>query len=170
MPLFSFSFREILPIQAPLVQTSTRPLTQPSLALSQESCSRPCTLARGFSSPGPRAGPRELIVLMHSSYSLIFQCPLSLVSDFRICWNTIGCSLCSSDQLGVSQVRRESGLCSHLSHCHLKNKSVFYFFLIQFWMIICFKKFIHFFHIVQLVSIQLFIIFSYNSLYACCVS
>ena len=41
VPLFSFSFWEILPIQATLVQTSTWLLTQLSLALSQESCSRP---------------------------------------------------------------------------------------------------------------------------------
>ena len=45
VPLFSFSFWEILPIQAPLVQTSPWLLTQLSLALSQESCSRPCTRA-----------------------------------------------------------------------------------------------------------------------------
>ena len=75
--------------------------------------------ARGFSHPGPRAGPRDLIVLKNSSYLQIFQCPLSLVSDLHICWNTIGCSLCSSDQLGISLVLRGSGLCSHLSRCHL---------------------------------------------------
>ena len=46
----------------------------------------------GFSHPGPRAGPRDLVVLKHSSYRLIFQCPLSLVSDLHICWNTVGCS------------------------------------------------------------------------------
>ena len=74
---------------------------------------------RGFSRPGPCTGPRDLIVLKHSSYHQIFQCPLSLVSDFHICWNTVGCSLCSSDQLGVSPVLRGSGLCFHLSHCHL---------------------------------------------------
>ena len=45
VPLFSFSFWEIVPIQAPLIQTSTWLLTQPSLALSQESCSRPCAQA-----------------------------------------------------------------------------------------------------------------------------
>ena len=59
---------------------------------------------RGFSRPGPRAGPRDLIVLKHSCYRQIFQCPLSLVSDLPICWNTVGCSLCSSDQLGISLV------------------------------------------------------------------
>ena len=116
---FSFSFQEIPPIQAPLVQTNTWPLTQPSLALSQESCSRPWTLARGFNLPGPHSGPRDLIVLKHSSYHLIFQCPLSLVSDLHICWNTVGCSLCSLDQLGISLVPRGSGLCSHLSCRHL---------------------------------------------------
>ena len=121
--IFSFSFQEILRIQAPLVQTSTWPLTQPSLALSQESCSRPCTPAGGFSCPGPRTGPRDLTVLKHSSYRLIFQCPLSLVSDLHICWNTVGCSLCSSDQLGVSLVPRGSGFCSHLSRRHLPSTS-----------------------------------------------
>ena len=68
---------------------------------------------------GPSAGPKDLIVLKHYSYRLISQCPLSLVSDLHICWSTIGCLLCSSDQLGVSLVPRESGLCSHLSHHHL---------------------------------------------------
>ena len=79
--------------------------TQPSLALSQESCSRPggCQ-AWGCSCPGPRAGPKGLIVLKHSLYCLIFQCPLQfLVSNLHICWNSIGCLLCSSeDRLGVS--------------------------------------------------------------------
>ena len=62
----------------------------------------------GFSCPGPGAGPRDLIVLKHSSYHLIFQCPLQfLVSDIHICCSTGGCSLCSSDQLGVSLVQGE---------------------------------------------------------------
>ena len=74
---------------------------------------------QGFSCPGPCAGPRDLIVLKHSSYCQIFQCPLSLVSDLHICWNIIGCLLCSSDQLGVSLVPRGSELCSHLSCRHL---------------------------------------------------
>ena len=74
---------------------------------------------RGFSRPGPRTDPRDLIVLKHSSYHQIFQCPLSLVSNVHICWNTVGCSLCSSDQLGVPLVLRGSGLCSHLSRRHL---------------------------------------------------
>ena len=68
---------------------------------------------------GRHAGPGDLIVLKHSSYPLIFRCPLSLVSDLHICWNTVGCSLCSSDQLVISLVLRGSGLCSHLSHRHL---------------------------------------------------
>ena len=70
----------------------------------------------GFSHPGPCAGPGDLIVLKHSSYCQIFQCSLTLVSNLHICWNTVGCSLCSSDQIGVSLVLRGSGLCSHLSH------------------------------------------------------
>ena len=54
------------------------------------------------------------------SHHQIFQCPLSLVFDLHICWNTLGCLLCSSDQLCVSLVLRGSGLCSHLSRCHLE--------------------------------------------------
>ena len=119
-----FLFEKFLLFKPP-VQTSTWPLTQPSLALSQESCSRPCTPAVGFSCPGPRTGPRDLIVLKHSFYRLIFQCPLSLVSDLHICWNTVGCSLCSSDQLAVSLVLRGSGLCSHLSWGHLPQFVLF---------------------------------------------
>ena len=69
--------------------------------------------------PGWRTGPGDLIVLKHSSYCMIFRCPLSLVSDLNIRWNTVGCSLCSSDQLGISLVLRGSGLCSHLSRHHL---------------------------------------------------
>ena len=41
-----------------------------------------------------------------------------LVSDLHICWNTVGCSLCSSDQLGISLALRGSGLCSHLCCRH----------------------------------------------------
>ena len=77
--------------------------------------------SRGFSLSGPCAG--DLIVLKHSYYHQIFQCPLSLVSDLHICWNTVGCSLCSSDQLGVSLVLRGSGLLSHLSRRHLLTMS-----------------------------------------------
>ena len=117
--ILPFSFQEIPPIQAPLSKQAPG-LSQPSLALSHESCSRHCSPAGGFSRPGPCSGPRDLIVLKHSSYHLIFQCPLqSLVSDLWICWNTVGCLLCSSDQLGVSLVPRGSGLLSHLSCCHL---------------------------------------------------
>ena len=60
------------------------------------------------SPPGPCAGPRDLIVLKHFPYHLTFQCPLQfLVSNLHICWDTVGCSLCSSDDwLGVSLVHR----------------------------------------------------------------
>ena len=76
----------------------------------------PASPAEGFSLPGPR----DLIVLKHSSYHVIFQCPLQFsVSNLHICWNTVVCLLCSSDQLGVSLVLRGSGLCFHLSHHHL---------------------------------------------------
>ena len=101
--------------------TLDRPMLLPSLPLSQDSYSRPCAPARGFSHPGPHAGPRDLIVLKHSSYSLILQCPISLVSDLHICWITVGCLLCSSYQLGVSLLLRGSGLCSHLSLRHLPD-------------------------------------------------
>ena len=80
---FLFLFKKFLLFKPPW--SSTWPLTQSSLALSQESCSRPCTPARGFSHPGPHSGPKDLIVLKHSSYRLIFQCPLSLVSSLHIC-------------------------------------------------------------------------------------
>ena len=81
--------------------------------------------SRGFSCPAPCAGPRDLIVLKLSSYHLIFQCPLSLVSNLHICWNTVGYSLCSSDQLGISLALRGSGLRSHLSRHHLPRNSIF---------------------------------------------
>ena len=80
-------------------------------------------LSWGFSRPGPHAGPGDLIVLKHSSYHQIFHCPLALVSDLHICWNTVGCSLCSSDQLGFSLVLRGSGLRSHLSRRHLSDSA-----------------------------------------------
>ena len=122
MPLFSlFLFEKFFLFKTPSPHKHLDSHTvQPSLILSQESCSRPCTWARGFSCPGLRTGPRGLIVLKHSSYRLSFQCRLQfLFSDVHICWNTIGCSLCSSDQLGVSLVLRGSGLSSHLSRRHL---------------------------------------------------
>ena len=131
MPLFSFPFLEILPVQAPLVQTSTWLLTaQPGSLpriLQQTLC-----LGRGFSCPGPHAGPRDLIVLKHSSYCQIFQCPLSLVSDLHICWNTVGCSLCSSDQLCISLALRGSGLRSQLSCRHIFHRLSFYLLIIYF--------------------------------------
>ena len=82
---------------------------------------------RGFNHPDPCAGPKDLIVLKHSSYRQIFQCPLSLVSDLHICWNTVDCLLCSSDQLGVSLVLRGSRLCSHLSRYHLPQANLEHF-------------------------------------------
>ena len=38
---------------------------------------------------------------------------------FTYAWDTVGCSLCSSDQLGTSLLLRGSGLHSHLSRRHL---------------------------------------------------
>ena len=69
--------------------------------------------------------PGDLILLEHSSYHQIFQCPLSLVSNLRICWNTVGCSLCSSDQLGISLALRGSGFRSHLCCRHLVSLEKF---------------------------------------------
>ena len=129
MPLFSlFLFKKFLLFKPPLVQTSTWPLTQPSLALSQESCSRPCGPAWGFSRPGPR----DLIVLKHSSYRQIFQCPLSLVSDLHICWNTVGCLLCSSDQLGISLALRGSGLAPTYLAAIFSPVSIFFIFSLNY--------------------------------------
>ena len=110
---FLFFFLKNFSYSSLPVQTSTWPLTQPSLALSQESCSRSSGhWAWGCSHPGPcagpRTGPRDLIILKHSPYCLIFQCPLQfLVSNLHICWDTVVCSLCSlEDLLGVSPVLR----------------------------------------------------------------
>ena len=90
--IFSVSFWEIPPIQTfphcpnkHLAHHTTQPASLPRI-LQQ-------TLSPGFSHPGPRAGPRDLIVLKHSSYRLIFQCLLQfLVSDLHIWWDTVGCS------------------------------------------------------------------------------
>ena len=58
VPLFSlFLFQKFL-LFKPLVQTSTWTLTQPSLALSQESCSRPCARAGGSAALVPTLVPR----------------------------------------------------------------------------------------------------------------
>ena len=134
VPLFSlFLFEKFFLFKPgpspPHFQTSTWLLTQPHLALSQESCSsRPCDPAGASRCPGPCPGPRDLIVLKLSSYRLTFQCLLSLVSNLHICWNTVGCLLCSSDQLGISLVLRGRGLCSHLSHHH-HIPNILYFLL-----------------------------------------
>ena len=87
---------------------------------------------RCFIRPGPCAVLRDLIVLKHSSYHLIFQCPLSLVSNLHICWNTVGCLLFSSDQLGISLALRGSGLLSHLSRRHLPRIFFILIFLLLF--------------------------------------
>ena len=84
----------------------------------------------GLQSPLSPHGSRDLIVLKHSSYHLIFRCPLSLVSDLYICWNTVGYSLCSSDQLGISLGLRGSGFRSHLCCRHLPPVSGFLIFSI----------------------------------------
>ena len=123
--IFSFSFREIPPIHAPpphpnkhLASHTAKPGSLPRIL------QQTLRLGWGFSHPGPRTCPGILIVLNHSSYPLIRvrRCPLSLVSDLHICWNTVGCLLCSSDQLGVSLVLRGSELCSHLSRRHLVSE------------------------------------------------
>ena len=132
MPLFSlFLFEKFFLFKPSLVQTSTWPLTQPSLALSQESCSRPWAQAQGFSFPDPQAGPRDLIVLKHSSSHLIFQSPLYLWSPIFVYARIPLAVHCSSDQLGVSLVPRGSGLCSHLSCHHLPTPVVSCFVLLN---------------------------------------
>ena len=151
MPLFSlflflkfFLFKPPWSKQAPGLSHS-QPRSLPRIL---QQTLRP---GRGISCPGPRAGPRDLIVLKHSSYHLIFQCPLSFVSDLHICWNTVGCLLCSSDQLGVSLALRRSGLCSHLS-C----RPPFYSLCV---LLFSFHYFYHFYFISSFVF--LFLIFSF---------
>ena len=55
---------------------------------------------------GPTLVFSQLQVLL--SHHLIFECPVQfLVSNLHICWNTVGCLLCfSEDQLGVSPMCR----------------------------------------------------------------
>ena len=80
-----------------------------SMAPSHKPCGRPAGRQTwGCCHPDPCTHPRDLIVLRHSPYRLIFQCPLQfLISNLHICWGTVGCSLCSSeDQLGVPPVCR----------------------------------------------------------------
>ena len=101
-------------------------VTTPKSTGSEQLLHSPCAWA-GASAALVSAGPRDLIVLNHSSYSQIFRCPLYLVSDLHIYWNTIGCSFCSSDQLRVSLVLRGSGLFPHLSHCHLPPSPILCF-------------------------------------------
>ena len=129
-----------------MVQTSTWLLTAQPGSLPRI-LQQPLRLGWGFSRPGPCAGPGDLIVLKHSSYRQIFQCPLSLVSDLHICWNTVGCLLCSSDQLGISLVLRGSGLRSHLSCCHLP---ISYIFLYMYKCIYIYVYLIYLFYLIDL--------------------
>ena len=123
--IFSFSFREIPPIQAPRSKQAPGLSHSPPWLSPKNLAVEPVVLARSFGRPGLHVGPRDLIVLKHSSYHLIFQCLLRfLVSDLHICWNIVGCLLCSSDQLGVSLVLRGSELHSHLSGQHLPPPEV----------------------------------------------
>ena len=107
VPLFSlFLFKKFLLFKPPWSKQAPGLSHSPAWLSPKNPAADPAP-GRGFSRPGPCSGPRDLIVLKHSSYHLIFQYPLSLVSDLHICWNTIGCSLCSSEQLGVSLVSGE---------------------------------------------------------------
>ena len=48
---------------------------------------------------------------------------------------------------------------------------IFYFFLLQFWKVILFQEFVHFFQVVHFISIELLVVISYNPLYfsvVCC--
>ena len=120
MPLFSlFLFNKFFLFKPPWSKQAPGCSHSPAWLSPKNPAADPAPGTGGFSCPGPRAGPGELIVLKHSSYSLIFQCHLSLVSRLHICWNTFGCSLCSSDQLGVPLVLRGSGLRSQVSHRYL---------------------------------------------------
>ena len=87
-----------------LVWQGREPLSQPKNPVEDVVGHR----AWGCSHPGPRACPRDLIVLKNYPYHLIFPCPLQfLVSTLHICWGTIGCLVCSSvDWLGVSPMWR----------------------------------------------------------------
>ena len=60
---FLFLFEKFFLFKPPLVQTSTWLLTQPSLALSQESCCRPCARAGASASLGPVLVPGTLLSL-----------------------------------------------------------------------------------------------------------
>ena len=63
----------------------------------------------------------ECILLYLKYLSFDFSVSSSvLASNLHICWDTIGCSLCSSDTGYVFyQCSGGSGLHSHLFHCHL---------------------------------------------------
>ena len=60
--IFFFLFEKFLLFQ-PWVRTSTWPLTQPSVALSQESCSRPCAPAGASAALVPALVPGTLVSL-----------------------------------------------------------------------------------------------------------
>ena len=87
---FSFSFWEIPPIQAPWSKQALGLSHSPAWLSPKNLAADPAVTsgcwAWGFSCSGPCAGPRDLIVLKHSPYCLIFQCPLQcLVSILHIC-------------------------------------------------------------------------------------
>ena len=99
------------------------------LAVFQESCSRPSRCGDwGCSGPGPQAGLRYLIVPEQSPYHLIFSMPSTVLdSNPHIRWDSIGCSLCSSeDQLGIPPMHKVKwtlfppiSLPSSESHSHI---------------------------------------------------
>ena len=74
------------------VALSKDPVTYAWLGLQQ-----PCSLYCSWGPYHPNA----------ISLPSVIQCPLHfLASDLHISWDSVGCSLCSSDWLGVSPVRR----------------------------------------------------------------
>ena len=77
------------------------------LTLLPISCGR-CRVG-GHSSLGPCTDTRDLTVPAQSPHCLFFQCPLQLASKLHISWDSVGCSLHSSeDQLGVPAGHREN--------------------------------------------------------------
>ena len=87
------------------------------LTLLPVSCSR--CWARGCSNLGPCTDPKHRTVPAQSPHH-VFQCLQFLASKLHIIWDSICCSLCSSeDLLDVPPGHRGTGLHSHLPRCHL---------------------------------------------------
>ena len=101
--LFFFFFEKFLLFKPPWSKQTPGLSHSPAWLSPKNPAADPCP-GGGLQPPWSLHCSQDLIVLKHSSYPLIFQCPLSLVSVLHIYWNIVGCSLCSLDQLGVSLV------------------------------------------------------------------